>query len=194
MILLVTLPHLFFSCTSLLLFSCVCCCQRETQRTRGEQAEEKSREEVMGEGELTLSSSAGLLLPFLFTPSFVTHHAFHTHQLLCITSPPPLLYCFTCSFLSTLPSLTSLTSLTSLSHLLSPLSLSHLSYLLHAGQEKCSYEGYLSKGGKNLLVQYPKRYFRILGGALFWYKSKEDTSPLGEMLVNDGMLNNNTYI
>lgn len=52
----------------------------------------------------------------------------------------------------------------------------------------CSYEGYLSKGGKNLLVQYPKRYFRILGGALFWYKTKEDTSPLGEMLLNDSML------
>jgi hypothetical protein len=59
--------------------------------------------------------------------------------------------------------------------------------MTEAGQDKppCSYEGYLSKGGKNLLVQYPKRYFRILGGALFWYKTKEDTSPLGEMLVND---------
>lgn len=50
-----------------------------------------------------------------------------------------------------------------------------------------SHEGYLSKGGKNLLVQYPKRYFRILGGTLFWYKSKEDTVSLGDILISDGV-------
>lgn len=54
-------------------------------------------------------------------------------------------------------------------------------------EKPSSFEGYLSKGGKNLLIQYPKRYFRVLGGALFWYKSKDDTNPLGDILINDGI-------
>lgn len=59
--------------------------------------------------------------------------------------------------------------------------------LILGGENKSSYEGYLSKGGKNLLEKYPKRYFRVLSSSLFWYKSKEDTTPLGEMLLSDSM-------